>query len=1148
MTRTWSKYQKNIFKAVERKRCNLAINAVAGSGKCLGIDTPILMYDGTIKPVQDIRKGDVLMGPDSAPRLVQSTNRGIGPLYRIKPHKGNDWVCNDVHVLSLAGTNRYKGQIIDIPLDQYLDRCQSEKYFAKQWKLFRAGVTFAKPQSLPIEPYLVGLWIGDGSSNDVSFTTQDDEILAYLTQIAPMYGAEAKVRVENERGLKNVRLSICTRATGGKHQLHYLRRLLRKEFRNNKGEKWIPQTYLVASRQDRLQLLAGLIDTDGYYGTGSYEFTTKYLHLAEQVAFLCRSLGFSAYVKPKMIVFGPQSKMLTYFRLSISGAGAEIPCLLKRKQGNKRQQIKRVNVTGFSVEPVGVGEYYGFTLNGDGRFLLGDFTVTHNTTTLVEIYNRLPRGSRVAFMAFTKHIVGELKSRLPGCEVMTLHSLGFRAVRRVKPNAQVNEHKIADLIDEYMSSHRQRWLPDGQYGVFAGMVREVVNKSRLTLTDLDNAEQTAALLEHFGLGVDVDSLADELDLAPAKVEQHLLKIARRVLRNSNAMYEQRGIVDFDDMVYLPVRYGLTVERFDVVLVDEAQDLNAAQLELLIKAAGLYGRIIAVGDPCQPPETLVTVQVTLGNRWHKGVTKQVPIADVQRGDQVLAYGISDCHFYAKPVTGKSEKYYEGNLVRVTTSTGNTSRYTMNHHCVASFEAFRKHYCVYLMRKGAQYRVGMSRVDLGTNQRSGPVQRMIAEDADALWILEFHKSRDAAYIREQAISGRFGLPQLMFTPKHGTTVGLCEQAWEFIGDNISNGINCLCHFGRDFRYPLFAKDQTSLMPKNHTNARSLKRPMVVRACNLVSGCLMLPYEGQKSASKTDWQSVTVNNEYYEGFVYSLDVDKYHTYIADNIVTHNCQAIMGFAGADNESFKKIVERINAEEMPLSICYRCPKSHIALAQAIVPQIEAAPDADDGVVEEISMAQFINMPRRGDLIICRTNAPLVGIALRLIANGIQARIRGRNIAEGLVKLIRDATKHGIGGATFAGAVAEALERFVDHRLALLQAKKHTEAKQEMIRDQQDCILAFMQARPTIDSVPTLCDELMALFADADAAVWCSSIHRSKGLEAERVFQVRSDALRLAYGSMLAWQAEQEANLEYVAHTRAKRALYRIPTEKQPAE
>lgn len=89
---------------------------------------------------------------------------------------------------------------------------------------------------------------------------------------------------------------------------------------------------------------------------------------------------------------------------------------------------------------------------------------------------------------------------------------------------------------------------------------------------------------------------------------------------------------------------------------------------------------------------------------------------------------------------------------------------------------------------------------------------------------------------------------------------------------------------------------------------------------------------------------------------------------------------------------------------------------------------------------------------------------------------------------------------------------------------------------------------PTSNNVQSLCDELMALFADADAAVWCSSIHRSKGLEAERVFQVRSDALRLAYGSMLAWQAEQEANLEYVAHTRAKRALYRIPTEKQPAE
>lgn len=768
------------------------------------------------------------------------------------------------------------------------------------------------------------------------------------------------------------------------------------------------------------------------------------------------------------------------------------------------------------------------------------------TTTLVEVINLLPRRQKVAFCAFNKHIVRELGDRLngTGAKVMTIHSLGNSAIRAVKPNAKLSEYKVKDLVDEYLSSNRQDWLPDKFYGTFAGLITEVVGKAKITLTDLGNHAQTDAMMDHFGIWSDVAGMAGESDLAPDLISRQLLRIAKQVLKNNDKYYERYGSIDFDDMVYLPVKYGLPVPQFDVTLVDEAQDLNAAQLRLVLMTGG---RIIAVGDPCQPPGTMVTVQVSTGSRWQTGITKQVPIEDVQRGDQVVSYAVEDCHFYAKPVTGKSEKYYEGDLVTVTMADGKASRYTMNHHCVASFAAFRDQYCVYVMRKGNQYRIGMSIVNLGANRQSGPVQRMLAEDADALWILEFHETREAAYIREQAIAGRFGLPQLMFTPKNGTTAGLCEQAWAFIGENRMNGFNCLSHFGRDFRYPLFAKDQASLMPTNQTDARSLKRPMVVRACNLMTGCLMLPYHGQKSATKAEWQSVTVTKEYYEGFVYSLDVDKHHTYVADNIVTHNCQAIMGFAGADNESFNKIVAGTNAVELPLSVCYRCPTNHIARAKAIVPEIEPAPGATEGVLEEITMEQFTEMPRQGDLIICRTNAPLIGTALRLIANGIQARVRGRDVAAGLVKMIKEATKRGINGDSFAGALTAALERHVEHRLEVLRAKKNTETQQETVQDQQDCIIAFLSARPDIKSIDSLCNELKALFADEGAAVWCSSIHRSKGLEAERVFIINSDRIRLAFTGQQAWEAEQEANLEYVAYTRAKRALYLVPTPKKAA-
>ena len=94
----------------------VVIQSPTGSGKCLGIGTPVLRYDGTIVPVEAVMAGDLLMGPDSQPRRVLSTCRDSGQLFRIIPIRGEPWVCNDVHVLTLVETK--SGDVIDIPLDK----------------------------------------------------------------------------------------------------------------------------------------------------------------------------------------------------------------------------------------------------------------------------------------------------------------------------------------------------------------------------------------------------------------------------------------------------------------------------------------------------------------------------------------------------------------------------------------------------------------------------------------------------------------------------------------------------------------------------------------------------------------------------------------------------------------------------------------------------------------------------------------------------------------------------------------------------------------------------------------------------------------------------------------------------------------------
>jgi len=140
-------------------------------------------------------------------------------------------------------------------------------------------------------------------------------------------------------------------------------------------EKHIPFIYKTASVEKRRHLLAGLIDSDGcLYSFNGYEYLSKSKKLASDVLFVARSLGFAAYKKLKIVKDNP------YWRVSISGDTTQIPCRIKRKKSKKRRQSKSVLVTGFKVEPVGIGPYYGFEIGHDHLYLMGDFTVAHGET------------------------------------------------------------------------------------------------------------------------------------------------------------------------------------------------------------------------------------------------------------------------------------------------------------------------------------------------------------------------------------------------------------------------------------------------------------------------------------------------------------------------------------------------------------------------------------------------------------------------------------------------------------------------------------------------------------------------------------------------------------------------------------------------
>ena len=349
--------------------------AVAPTG-CHAPGTLILMFDGSVQPVEAIRVGDQLMGPDSTPRTVLELHRGQDMMYEIEPIKGAAFTVNAGHILSLVRTNEGDGNggkssradsIVDVSVSQFLSQSAT---FRHLHKLFRVAVDFPERAKPPVDPHFLGVLIGDGSlKNLVAVTTPDVEIVEVLQQQAQIYGL--RLRTEQIQNNEANTYSLVDRR-GVKNPLTQQLRSL-GIFGLGAGEKFIPDAYKLGSRSTREQVLAGLLDTDGYLSKGCFEYCSKSRTLADDVVFVARSLGLAAYIKSKWV------QGVCYWRVGINGACQNLPLRVVRKRAPARQQKKDVLRTGFTVRALGAGAYFGFTTDGDHRYVMGDFTVTHNS-------------------------------------------------------------------------------------------------------------------------------------------------------------------------------------------------------------------------------------------------------------------------------------------------------------------------------------------------------------------------------------------------------------------------------------------------------------------------------------------------------------------------------------------------------------------------------------------------------------------------------------------------------------------------------------------------------------------------------------------------------------------------------------------------
>lgn len=409
---------------------------------CFDPSTKVLMYNGSIKHVSELKVGDLLIGPEGEKRQILNLSTGSKDLYEIEyltnsknSLDDNKFICTGGHPLVLRMDTPI-GHPLKISANKYIVKkyyidektlySKSHKFtnlddanefynlnktplifemtveafimspvtIQKRVRLFHSdGLEFddyTNVQSISINDandeeigWLIGLWIGNGTSDQLQFTIgyNDNEIMRKVEDISKKIGLTPDVYKIKDKNAYHVTLSTCTEKLkcpvencneNSKNVFTDL--LIKLDLLNNKH---IGNNLKFQKKTVREAVLAGLIDSDGYYSKGQFKIIHK--EIIDGLVWLIRSIGFTCYYTQKYQTIKKDGNVEKYpvYALHFNGKASRLPIISVKKQGN---DIARewISSQPFIVNKKGIGNYIGFELDGDKRFLLGDFIVAHN--------------------------------------------------------------------------------------------------------------------------------------------------------------------------------------------------------------------------------------------------------------------------------------------------------------------------------------------------------------------------------------------------------------------------------------------------------------------------------------------------------------------------------------------------------------------------------------------------------------------------------------------------------------------------------------------------------------------------------------------------------------------------------------------------
>lgn len=347
--------------------------------------TKIIMYDGSTKPVEDVRVGDLVMGPDGKQREVLRLYSGTSEMYKINPMRTPSFIVNGDHVLALWNCRKKKFDYIMV--SEYVNKSNDYKhihYLLSNKQYIEFDQSSKVP--LPLDPYFVGLYLGDGHSRACGITTADPEIEQYIREFCDKNGYGLRVCSTKSRA-SDYYIKKSDDLHVRRHPIFEAFDQVGVTFGNvdehvSCGTKRIPDRYKQASVEDRYQLLAGLIDTDGYLANNSYyEYSSKSEQLVDDIIWVAGSLGYNCSKQIKVI------NGTSYYVTNILGDITKIPVRIARKKCTKvfnRNKDPRHQT--FTVEHIGEGQYYGFELSDDHLYFTNDWIIHHNSGKSMIIY------------------------------------------------------------------------------------------------------------------------------------------------------------------------------------------------------------------------------------------------------------------------------------------------------------------------------------------------------------------------------------------------------------------------------------------------------------------------------------------------------------------------------------------------------------------------------------------------------------------------------------------------------------------------------------------------------------------------------------------------------------------------------------------